>query len=411
MSGKGGASGGRDGSDARRGATDLQGDGRAADPMLVARLLTHLVDLCGTASPSRNEREVADKLRGEFEALGMTVREDDAGSSTGGNAGNLIAELPGGLPERVVLAAHMDTVPLAQGEPLAPIVEGTVVRTTGRQILGADDKAGVCVVLELAARAAATPFAERPTVVAVVTVCEELGLLGAKHLDVAALRADHGYSFDGEVPVGELVTAAVFKEDVTFMVEGRAAHAALEPERGVHAIKAAAAVVAAIPLGRVADDQVLNIGAIQGGGSTNVIPALVSMRGEFRSFTAERLEELAERVLRLAQAAATEHGARLSVERKRLYAGYSLPDDAVPVGRLAETAAANGIEARTVSSIGGSDTSIFNQKGLPTVNVGVNMHEIHSVNEWIDAADLARVVAWVSAAMGLRGVHLAGPGS
>lgn len=395
MSGGGGASGGR------REAAGPHADGRESATALTTGLLTRLVDLCGTASPSRNEREIADKLRREFESLGMTVREDDAGSSTLGNAGNLIAELPGGRPERVVLAAHMDTVPLAHGEPLAPIVDGTVVRTTGKQILGADDKAGVSVVLELAARAAATPFAERPTVVAVITVCEELGLLGAKHLDVASLRADHGYSFDGEVPVGELVTAAVFKEDVTFTVTGRAAHAALEPERGIHAIKAAAALVAAIPLGRVADDQVLNIGAIQGGGSTNVIPAQVTMRGEFRSFTAERLEELAERVVRLASAAVAEHGARLSVERKRLYAGYSLPDDAVPVRRLAETAAANGIDVRTVSSIGGSDTSIFNQKGLPTVNVGVNMHEIHSVNEWIDVNDLARVVRWVGAALGL----------
>lgn len=368
---------------------------------LTTSLLRRLVDLCATPSPSRDERAVADKLRGELEALGLTVREDDAGTSTGGNAGNLIAELTGGLPGRVVLAAHMDTVPLAQGELLAPLVDGTTLRTTGKQILGADDKAGVSVVLELVARAAATPFAARPTLVAVITVCEELGLLGAKHLDVAALRADYGYSFDGEVPVGELITSAVFKEDVTFTVAGRAAHAALEPERGVHAIKAAAAVVAAIPLGRVADDQVLNIGAIEGGGSTNVIPARVVMRGEFRSFSAERLEELATRVVALAEAAAAEHGARLSVERKRLYAGYALPDDSLPVMRLVEAAEANGVEVRTVASIGGSDTSIFNQKGLPTVNVGVNMHEIHSVNEWIDVADLARVVAWVGAALGL----------
>jgi len=360
-----------------------------------------LIDLCRVPSPSRHERLIADHLRAEMVAIGLTVTEDDAGTSTGGDAGNLVALLPGGLPERIVLAAHMDTVPLVPGVPLAPEVEGSVVRAGGQQILGADDKAGVSVVLSLLERAAATPFAQRPTLIAVITVCEELGLLGAKHLDVAALRADHAYSFDGEVPVGELITSAVFKEDVTITVTGRAAHAALEPERGIHAIKAAAAVVEAIPLGRVAEDQVLNIGAITGGGATNVIPASVTMRGELRAFSADRLEELAGNVSALATAAAARHGATVTLERRHLYDGYALADATPPILRLAAVAERHDVQLKTVSSIGGSDTSILNQKGLPTVNVGIGMHDIHSVNEWIDASDLVRVVEWVAAALGL----------
>ncbi len=370
---------------------------------LLVAMQERLVDLCRVPSPSRSERRMADRLREEFEALGMVVSEDDAGTSTGGDAGNLVAELGGGLSGRIVLAAHMDTVPLVPGVPLAPEVEGSVVRSGGQQVLGADDKAGVSVVLELLERAAKTPFGKRPTLVAVITVCEELGLLGAKHLDVAALRADYAYSFDGEVAVGELITSAVFKDDVTMSVIGRAAHAALEPERGVHAIKAAAAVVEAIPLGRVADDQVLNIGAIAGGGPTNVVPALVTLRAEFRAFSVERMEELAARVTALAEAAAERHGALVEVERRRLYDGYAIADDAPPIRRLAASAEGLGVRLRTVASIGGSDTSILNQKGLSTVNVGIGMHEIHSVNEWIDAQDLALVVEWVGAALGLTG--------
>jgi tripeptide aminopeptidase len=52
-----------------------------------------------------------------------------------------------------------------------------------------------------------------------------------------------------------------------------------------------------------------------------------------------------------------------------------------------------------VRSLGGSDTNVFNGKGLPTVNVGIGMHEIHSVGEWIDTRDLARVVAWLRDAL------------
>ncbi|HRP46204.1 MAG TPA: hypothetical protein PLT07_01525, partial [Trueperaceae bacterium] len=88
-------------------------------------MLLRLIDLCRVPSPSRQERRIADHLRGELEAIGLTVTEDDAMTSTGGDAGNLIALLAGGLPERIVLAAHMDTVPLVPGVPLAPEVEGS----------------------------------------------------------------------------------------------------------------------------------------------------------------------------------------------------------------------------------------------------------------------------------------------
>lgn len=358
-----------------------------------------LVQLCSIASPSRAERQVADRLRRLFEELGAIVREDDAAGALGGNAGNLIAELPGDMPERIVLAAHMDTVPLVPGRPLEPVVEGTVVRSSGRQILGADDKAGVVVVLGLMERAARLPINQRPTLIAVMTVCEEVGLKGARHLDVGALQADYAYSFDGEVPVGELITAAVFKEDITLTVAGRAAHAALEPDQGVHAILAAARVMNAIPLGRVADDQVTNIGAITGGGATNVVPAEVILRGEARAFTEGRLEELIATIERRAQAAAMDVGASVTLESERLYAGYSIAADAIPIARLADAAPGVGISMRLVSSIGGSDTSILNQKGLPTVNVGVGMNAIHSVDEWIDVAGLVRVIDWVGSAV------------
>lgn len=380
-----------------------------------------LVELCVVPSPSRDERAIADLLTSRFTALGMSVREDDAATSTGGragtggtggtagttgtggNAGNLIAELPGERPGRIVLAAHMDTVPLVPGEPLVAQVDGSVVRSSGRQILGADDKAGVAIVIAILERLAGLPPAERPTVIAVITVCEELGLLGAHQLDVAALRADFAYSFDGEVPVGELIAKAVFKEDLTLLVRGRRAHAALEPEAGIHAIAAAAEVVRSFPLGRSAQDLVANIGSISGGGATNVVPDRVELRAEARSFSLARLEELIAGIETGAAAAIAGTGAALHVERRRLYDGYDLSEDSEPFWRLKATASAHALTPSKVVSIGGSDTNVLNQKGLQTVNVGIDMHEIHSVDEWIDAAELAKVAGWVLDALLLEG--------
>lgn len=370
-----------------------------ADDALVARLRERLVALCAIPSPTLHERAVVDHLRAELEGRGLAVREDDAAAALGGEAGNLIAELPGGRSERVMLNAHVDTVPLVPGVPLAPVVEGTVVRTDGRQILGADDKAGVAVVLELIDALRRVPAERRPTIVAVFTVAEEGGLRGAQALDVGALRADLGFVFDGEVPVGEVIAAAVFKEALTITVRGRRSHAALEPEKGVHAIGAAAEVVRGFPLGLQPGGAVANLGSVRGGGASNVVPDEVVLEGEARAFTRERLDELLREIRLSAAAAVGPLGARVEVAHRRLYDGYDVPEDARPFAWLRAAAPSHGLEVVKVASIGGSDTNVFNQKGLATVNVGVGMHDIHAVDEWIDARDLARVAAWVGEAL------------
>lgn len=374
----------------------------------LAELRELLIELCAIPSVSLDERAIVDRLRRELEALGASVREDDAGQSLGGTAGNLIAELPGGRPERVMLNAHVDTVPLVPGVPLEPIAvpaddsegERVIVRCRERQVLGADDKAGVAVVMRLVRRAAASAFESRPTLVAVFTVAEERGLQGAQALDVAALRADLGFVFDGEVAVGEVIAAAVYKQALTLRVRGRRAHAALEPERGVHAIAAAAEVVRSFPLGRDGD-VVANLGRIEGGGASNVVPDEVLLTGEARAFDGAELVALLDRIEVRARAAAQALGAEVRLEHERLYDGYDLSEDATPFAWLRRVAAAHGIEVRKVRSIGGSDTNVFNQRGLPTVNVGVGMHDIHSVDEWIDVRDLARVASWLGDVLGV----------
>jgi len=374
----------------------------------LAALRARLIALCSTPSVSLDERAIQDHVRGELERLGASVREDDAAEYVGGNAGNLIAELPGGRPERIMLNAHVDTVPLVAGVALEPIAvpahdsdgEPVIVRCRQRQVLGSDDKAGVAVVMALLELASATPWEQRPTLVTVFTVAEERGLKGAHALDVEALEADFGFVFDGEVPVGEVIAAAVAKAALTLRVTGRRAHAALEPERGVHAIAAAAAVIQAFPLGR-AGDTVANLGGIEGGGASNVVPDTVVLRGEARAFDSGTLDALIDQIARDTSAAAERHGARCSLESGRLYDAYDLSETATPFAWLRRAAPTHGIEVRKVRSIGGSDTNVFNQKGLPTVNVGIGMHDIHSVDEWIDVRDLVRVRDWLSDALGL----------
>lgn len=376
---------------------------------LQARLEARLVALCAIPSPTFHERRVADVLRDDLEALGLTVQEDGAGRALGGDTGNLICELPGGRPARIALMAHMDTVPPVPEVPLAPRVDGDRVHTGGEQILGADDKAGVAIAVELMSRLVEVPFERRPTVLAVFTVAEERGLLGARQLDVAALAADFAYVLDGEVPVGEVIATAPFKEALEIVVTGRRAHAALEPEQGTNAIAAAARVVDVFPLGRSTDTFVANLGRIEGGTATNVVPDEVRLDGEMRSFSEEELDAMFARFRDAARAAVAELGARIEIRRRRLYEGYDVPLDAPSLRRLRHAEPElEGAAFAKVRSIGGSDTNILVGKGLEAVDVGIGMHEIHSKDEWILTSDLARVTAWLTAALLVEDRHAPG---
>ena len=91
------------------------------------RIKNLLLELVQIDSVSREEREVAQRIRTLCEQMGAQVEIDDAGSKVGGNTGNVIARFPGTLPqaEAIMMSAHMDTV--VPGRGVKPIVEGDII--------------------------------------------------------------------------------------------------------------------------------------------------------------------------------------------------------------------------------------------------------------------------------------------
>src|ERR671928_1397456 len=112
------------------------------------RIKNLLLELVQIDSISREERDVAERIKRLCEEMGAEVEIDDAGSKVGGNTGNVIARFPGTLPdaEAIMMSAHMDTV--VPGRGVKPIVEGDRIRTDGSTVLGGDDKSGVAVIIE-----------------------------------------------------------------------------------------------------------------------------------------------------------------------------------------------------------------------------------------------------------------------
>jgi tripeptide aminopeptidase len=350
------------------------------------RLQTLLLDLVRIDSLSRREGAIAARLERALRALGAEVAYDHAGDAVGGEVGNLVARFPGTTAAPAfLLCAHMDTVEPGLG--VKPVVDGDVIRSDGTTVLGGDDKSGIAIILECltVCRERGLPH---PPVDVVFTVCEEAGLLGAKHLDLDLLRARRGLVFDSDA-VGVVFTRAPGSHHVEAVIHGRAAHAGMAPEEGVSAIVVAAEAVAAMRLGRIDHETTANLGTIQGGRAINIVPDRVRVVGEARSHDPAKLEAQCAHMRACFEAAARRHpGARVDVRIEPMYAPMSVPDDSSIMRLLRAAARDVGRAVEPAGMGGGCDANVLNHRGLEVVNLGTGMREIHTTHEWLRVSDM-----------------------
>jgi len=352
------------------------------------------LDLVRIDSHSKEEKLVAERLVTDLRALGAEVRVDDAGQKVGGNSGNVIARLPGTSPAAppLLLSAHMDTVPPGKG--VKPTRLPDRISTDGTTVLGGDDKSGLAVILEVL-RTLKDKGLPHGDIEIAFTICEEIGLLGAKNLDTTALRAREGIVLDS-THATLCFTQAPSSDHFEFTVHGLEAHAGVAPESGISAVRVAAEAIAAMPLGRIDQRTTSNVVIVSGVTATNVVPNECIVRGESRSLDDAALDRTTAAIRSCFQEAAARHTA--SVEGKlhrawieerceREYESMHVPDTAPVVVALLAAATSAGRSVTTASIGGGCDANVFNRRGIESVNFGTGMRAIHTVNEWLDLED------------------------
>ncbi len=295
------------------------------------RLLERFVRLCEIPSVTGDERAMIDALAAELSELGIPSREDDGAGLARAGAGNLIAHVPpaGGADgaEWVSFFAHVDTVP--HDEPIVVVEHDGVFRTAGETILGADNKAAVTVVMELAAMLVAEPG---PVGLELVfTVAEEQGLRGAAALDVEALRSKFGYVLDHATPIGEVIVAAPTYKKLIAEFRGVESHAGMRPEDGRSAIGAATAAVATMDLGRLDPETSANIGVIDGGTAPNVVAGHCHLEGEARALDSGRAEAVAQTMVDACSWAAGEAGVDVDLLVETYFRGYRIKPGSRPL--------------------------------------------------------------------------------
>ncbi len=297
--------------------------------------------------------------------------------------GNLIATLPGKGSHRdepVLLCAHADTV--KPGVGIEPVLEEGRIRSKGDTVLGADDKAGI-----LAIYMGILSAAKRPPLEIAITREEEVGLLGAKNLDYPRLRSRIGFVFDGE-DFSEIVIGGPSHFLIDVEVIGRAAHAGMEPEKGISAITALSRAIARLPQGKIDHETTANVGVIEGGTVRNAVPERAKALAECRSLDHRKAVELAETYARIFEEEAEKLGARAQVKVELAYRATRLPEDSPAVALAKEAVASLGLEPTLRLIRGGTDASILNQHGIESVVLGMGAREAHTRDEWISVDDL-----------------------
>jgi tripeptide aminopeptidase len=352
------------------------------------RLVSNFFELVRIPSPTFHERQVVDYLQAKLAPLGFKLSVDNAGRRIGGDTGNLIAHLPGDAEKPpIFFNAHLDTVEPAEG--INPLERDGVITAEGNTVLGADDKAGVAALLEMAYQVTEHPGA-RGSIDLVFTVGEEKGLLGAKGLDWSLVRGGYGFVLDAAGPVGDVTVIAPWQNTVGAVFLGKAAHAGVSPETGISAIQAAARAVGAMSLGRLDRETTANIGLIEGGRAVNIVPERAEIKGEARSLNLDKLNRQTDAMVQAAERAAKTCGAAVETTVLREYDGFNLGSKDLVVVWAGRALESIGVKPAYVSTGGGSDTNVFNARSIPTVNLGIGYLHPHTAEESISVDELAR---------------------
>ena len=190
--------------------------------------------------------------------------------------------------------------------------------------------------------------------------------MGAKHLDLSCITATYGYALDATDTEG-VVTRAPSANRLEFMIHGKDAHAGAAPENGINAILLASKAIAELKLGRIDHETTCNIGVIEGGSAINIVPNLVTVKGEVRSHDENKLRKITDDIVSSFKEIVENYQGpsfgdglpRLDLQIKKDFSRTHVPDDhrVVKLARKAAEKLGRKMVAKTTG--GGADANIF----------------------------------------------------
>ena len=361
----------------------------------------------------------------QFGLLNLLVAELQAiGASdvTLTDYGTVLATIPGtALGPTVGFLAHVDTAPQFNATGVKPrVIRGynggaisfpddpnltlspddnpylatkvghDLITASGLTLLGADDKAGVAILMTAARHLLQNPDHKHPTLRLAFTPDEEIGR-GVNPRLPADLKADFAYTFDGGA-VGEIEYESFSADGAVVQIKGVSIHPGLAKDRLVNAIHLAAKIIQTLPQVTLTPETTSGTeGFIH---ATDMVGGSSEMTVKFilRDFERDGLAAKGALLQQVCAAvAATEPRAQITCTITPQYRNmrYWLEQDMTPVDLARSAARSLGIEPVSVPIRGGTDGSRLTEMGVPCPNLFTGMQNIHGPLEWVSVQDMA----------------------
>lgn len=355
------------------------------------RLVNSLKEIISIYSPSKNEAKLSEYLIKELENLGADIYLDKNYVSYGGNAPTIIAKFKGDIEgEGVTFSAHMDVVEPNEGVKI--IIEDNIMKTDGKTTLGGDDKAGIASILE-SIRVIKENNISHKDIFVIFTPCEEIGMVGAKSVlwkDVPEnmMPSKNMIVVDNAGKAGLIAHSAPSKYGIKILIIGKKAHAGIEPEKGINAIKLAAMALANMEIGRIDSLTTSNISTITSNFPSNVVPDICELTGEVRGHSIDRIEEILKSYKESIEDVCNKYGGEYKFEATCDYPVLKPKDDLKFANEFKKVYESIGVDSELKVIGGGSDSNIFAEEGFNSIIIGVGMEKVHTTSEYLELEEL-----------------------
>lgn len=280
-------------------------------------------------------------------------------------------------PTRVLDARHNPELKAVRGHDL--------ITASGTTLLGADDKAGVAIIMALAEHLRAQPELPHGPVRLCFLPDEEVGLRGAQTLDLDRLGANAGYTLDSN-GVGDVVWESFTGEGAVVTITGVATHPGeAKKHRMVNAVHFAGKLLAALPREFVSPETTEHFEGYLHPVQIEGNPARTQVHFLLRDFDDAGIADKRRRLTALCRGlAATEPRVKIECVCTPSYRNLaeSLRADRRPVDFALAATRACGLTPNSPAMRGGTDGSLLSQRGLPTPNLSCGSHNVHGPLEW-----------------------------
>ncbi len=278
----------------------------------------------------------------------------------------------------------------ASSPRLGDAIGEDVITASGTTLLGADDKAGVAIVMAAARHLLLHPEIPHGELRICFNPDEEIAR-GVHQLDLKQVGAVAAYTLDGETR-GELYYETFSADAAVLEIKGVAAHPGYAKDIMVNALRIAGRFLAALPRDLSPESTRGREGYVHPtectGSSEHATVRLILRDFELEGLAAKR--ELLASLVRTLQAEEPRAALTLSFTEQYRNMRYWLQDDMQPVEHAREAIRRAGLEPKAEAIRGGTDGSNLTARGLPTPNLFTGMHEVHSEREWVSLQDMVK---------------------